>query len=665
MQRFRFKKGLRFHEGDLQWTLLRETVTKKLLFQSSQGATKEFGKDQVLSLWSQGEWRIAEDCLEELHDIIYLATPGDLQALPVSRQLAAVRRARYLTGIFDGTKCLTQEKIKPLIQKVSAELEDSSPPHPITVMRWLRRWGQSKDSTKLVDRRNRSGRRPNAGAYSFFEKAIDTVFLTLQKNPGTAVLSKIVEDIGTFNRTVGPDKKVALPSRATVYRWLNGLHAYLEMEAREGKAAAKLKYRSVTGTVLTDQILERVEIDHTPLDLIVIDELNHLPLGRPWLTLAIDRHSRAILGFYLAFHAPSSYSVMRCLKRCVLPKADWIKELGGIKNTWPMHGIPMEVVFDNGMDLHSNAVSRICFEMGCRVSFCPTGEPYFKGAIERMFGTLNTGLIHTLPGTTFSNIKQRGDYPSEAKAVLTLPDATRLIAMWIVDTYHQRRHRSTGETPHERWCRQLASVEIEFPAIPEELDVLVGIPAERQKITHEGILFETIHYNNADLQFFSQRIGRKRAVQFKYFEEDVGYIQVYDEERNEYIRVEAAAKYAEYANGLSRQLHLITRRWAEKTYGADWQDTHLVESRLAIQKLVLKATKAKKMGDRKKAAVNRGIHSDRNIRDFDALTAARLPRPSLPIFPPAMDTSSGELEPPIFGINRTRSSTTPQTSATS
>lgn len=665
MRRFRFKKGLRFHDGDLQWTLLRETATKKLLLQSSQGATREFGKDQVLSLWNRGDWRIAEDCLEELHDVIYIATPGDLQTLPDSKRENAVRKARYLTMVSTGGVSLTLGNFKPLINKVAIELGDPSPPHPSTVMRWLRRWGHSKDSTKLVDRRSRSGRRPNKDVYSFFERAIDAVFLTSQKNPGTAVLNKISEDIDAFNKKVGADQRVAKPSRSTVYRWMEGLHSSLVMQAREGKVAAKLTYRSVTDTVVTDQILERVEIDHTPLDLIVVDEFNHLPLGRPWLTLAIDRYSRAILGFYLAFHAPSSYSVMRCLKHCVLPKTDWLKEIDGIKNAWPMHGIPMEVVFDNGMDLHSVAVSRICYEMGCRVSFCPTGEPYFKGAIERMFGTLNTGLFHKLPGTTFSNIKQRGDYPAEAKAVLTLNDAKRLIAMWIVDTYHQRRHRATGETPQERWLRQMGHASIEIPESREALDVLVGIPAQRQKITHEGILFETIHYNNADLQYLSQRIGRKRAVQFKYFEEDVGYIQVYDEERSEYIRVEAAAKYAEYANGLSRQLHLVTRRWAEKTHGSDWQETHFVESRRAMEKVVLEATKAKKMADRKKSAVLRGIHSDRAQQDVDALNAARKPRPPLPIFPPAMEASCSDQELPVFGINRTRAPSSPQRYAAS
>jgi putative transposase len=43
--------------------------------------------------------------------------------------------------------------------------------------------------------------------------------------------------------------------------------------------------------------LEVVQIDHTLVDVVVVDELERLPLGRPWLTLAIDVASRMVNGF--------------------------------------------------------------------------------------------------------------------------------------------------------------------------------------------------------------------------------------------------------------------------------------------------------------------------------------------------------------------------------
>src|SRR6201987_2048935 len=54
---------------------------------------------------------------------------------------------------------------------------------------------------------------------------------------------------------------------------------------------------------------ERVQIDHTRIDVIVVDEGDRLPIGRPWLTLAIDVASRAALGFSFSLEGPSVVSV--------------------------------------------------------------------------------------------------------------------------------------------------------------------------------------------------------------------------------------------------------------------------------------------------------------------------------------------------------------------
>jgi putative transposase len=150
-------------------------------------------------------------------------------------------------------------------------------------------------------------------------------------------------------------------------------------------------------------------------------------------------------------------------------------------------------------------------------------------------------------------------------------------------------------------------------------------------------------------------------VQFKYFEDDVGYIQVYDEEQSEYIRVEAAAKFAEYANGLSRQLHLVTRRWAAKTYGEDWKDADLISARKRIEGLVTQATTSKKMAERKKSAISRGINSGRGSEDFSPLATAMSPRPEIQNFAPEFADPEGGQNLPVFGINRIRSNPNDQT----
>ena len=45
--------------------------------------------------------------------------------------------------------------------------------------------------------------------------------------------------------------------------------------------------------------LQLMQMDHTLVDVVVVDEVDREPIGRPWLTLAIDVATRAVPGFYL------------------------------------------------------------------------------------------------------------------------------------------------------------------------------------------------------------------------------------------------------------------------------------------------------------------------------------------------------------------------------
>jgi putative transposase len=46
-------------------------------------------------------------------------------------------------------------------------------------------------------------------------------------------------------------------------------------------------------------------------------------------------------------------------------------------------------------------------EYGIRIDYRPPGTPHFGGHIERLIGT-TMGAVHLLPGTTFSNVAEKG-----------------------------------------------------------------------------------------------------------------------------------------------------------------------------------------------------------------------------------------------------------------
>jgi putative transposase len=394
MMRFSFRKGLRFLQGQRSWTLLRRLPTGKLQLEDDVGTIELLTQAELIERWQSGLWFVDETCLNDHSNVFHFATPRDLASFSETQRTGARRRLAYICS----------ESAKDSNPTPNASSDESAAllaltpnneiaPHRTTLYRWRIRYGQAKDATALVDRRSRSGRRPDKKTYEFFEEALQSVYLTDQKRPKITVFEEMTRQITRFNATAGPDEQVKPAKRSTVYLWLDCLDAHLVDQARLGKDAADRKHRGAIGTVNPTTILERIEIDHSPLDLLVIDKSTLIPIGRPWLTVAIDRFSRAILGFYLTFNAPSSLSVLQCLKRVVLPKEKLLKGFPDVKNAWPMHGFPEELFCDNGMDLHSNGVAKICFEMGVKITYCPAGMPYYKGAVERIFRTINDGLV--------------------------------------------------------------------------------------------------------------------------------------------------------------------------------------------------------------------------------------------------------------------------------
>ena len=108
---------------------------------------------------------------------------------------------------------------------------------------------------------------------------------------------------------------------------------------REGEKATR-PLRSAGGTPpeILDP-LQQVQIDHTVMDLIVVDERDREPIGRPYLTVAIDVYSRCLLGLVVTLDPPSAVSVGLCLAHCAGDKRPWLERLAA-EADWSMSGKP-------------------------------------------------------------------------------------------------------------------------------------------------------------------------------------------------------------------------------------------------------------------------------------------------------------------------------------
>jgi putative transposase len=153
----------------------------------------------------------------------------------------------------------------------------------------------------------------------------------------------------------------------------------------------------------------------------VVDEHVRQPIGRPWLTLALDVASRAVLGFYASLDAPSLVSVAMVLTHAVLPKVNWLADRK-LDVPWSMAGIPDLLHLDNAPEFDSELLCRGAQEYGMEIEH--RRKPHFGGHIERFIGTM-MGAVHVLPGTTFSNVAEKGDYCPEKAAHFTLSELER------------------------------------------------------------------------------------------------------------------------------------------------------------------------------------------------------------------------------------------------
>jgi putative transposase len=211
------------------------------------------------------------------------------------------------------------------------------------------------------------------------------------------------------------ESQLPSPNYRTIQRRVAGLDLRLAVAKREGSKRARDRYGPVgVSTLCADLPMDLVQIDHTLMDVVVVDRDLRLSIGRPWLSLAIDVASRAVAGFSISLEFPSALSVSLVLSHTVLSKAGWLADRELQNLDWPMGGLPRVIHVDNAKEFHSEALLRGCQEYGITLEHRPPGQPHFGGHIERLIGTM-MGAVHLLPGTTQSNTQEKGSYDSEQR----------------------------------------------------------------------------------------------------------------------------------------------------------------------------------------------------------------------------------------------------------
>jgi putative transposase len=202
---------------------------------------------------------------------------------------------------------------------------------------------------------------------------------------------------------ITPGKKIAT---STLYRLL---HSHALVHAPEQTPGA-LDRRKFEAELPND--LWQCDVMHGP----------HFSVGgkqrKSYLIAFIDDHSR-LIPYASFFLSEGVASFLQAFESALIRR-----------------GLPRRLYVDNGAAFRSRQLEYSAATLGIALIHAKPYQPQGKGKIERFFKTVRSQLLPTLEATTFD-------------------DANSALSKWIEENYHRRKHRSTGQSPFERFSAQM------------------------------------------------------------------------------------------------------------------------------------------------------------------------------------------------------------------
>lgn len=488
------------------------------------------------------------------------------------RVIEAKRKYHYVSGLkslFHGS--LPRKAVVIEINKLAKANGDNSPPGYSTVCKWTKlcmtnNWSPfALLKPKSIKPR---GKITPHSTYSIITRLVKEIYLTDQQNTIVFVHQQIKGQIikDNISRSKHNAKLLCVPSISTVRRHIIKQCGFFTDTCRLGHYLAQKNNKF--GEMWTEpaSLLEQVEMDSTPIDVNLVDEKGS-PVGRiAHLSAMIEVKSSKILAYDLSATPPCAEKTLRMLKMALVAKPG--EEL--------LRGKPQEVTVDNGTEVANNTFQNATHVLGIQIRYAPPKTPDAKPHIERFFGTMNTQFIHRLPGTTFSNPKQRGDYDSEAKACLTMEQLQYFFHKWLDEFYHNNPHGSQKTSPNEKWNRAIANQLPPEKFSERDLDQLLR-EVHRRSIRGGRVKLFGLQWTGPGLAEMERRLrpGQKAIIYVN--TSNLGEVYVALPERAEEL-FRATGALPSYQNNLTLYEHRLVEQWMSK------QDRELTE-KLALTAL--------------------------------------------------------------------------------
>jgi len=413
---------------------------------------------------------------------------------------------------------------------------------PRTLRRWLKMYDEG-GLHALLDQRCKSGNR----ARRLSPEALAILYECVRNyaSPQRLTVLQIVQDVreafqrANIARKADRRSPLMCPSRETIRNAIEDLDPYDTMVARQGIEKARKHFAPVAGGLDLQRPLQRVEMDEWRVDLVSLmscslgmsyfsdEDIKRLGLTgnkkRFWLTVIMCATTRCILGMRLS-RTPTSQSALQTVELMLQDKGVWADAAGAL-TPWHMQGKPELLVTDCGSAFTSVDFTSAMEDLGIRAERAPAGFPEMRGRIERLFRTMGTSLLPRLTGRTFSNVIERGDYDSKAKAALTVDDFCEALVRWTVDHYHLKAHSGIGgRAPANLWNELVAQYGVQPAPSLRHRRLVFGTHLNRM-VSKSGIEIMKVKYHSERLARW-MFANRDREVSVRFYRDDMGAIEV-------------------------------------------------------------------------------------------------------------------------------------------
>ncbi|MBD2168671.1 transposase [Calothrix membranacea FACHB-236] len=382
------------------------------------------------------------------------------------------------------------------------------------------------------------------------------------------------------------------PSHVTVYKVIN---AYIE----EKNKTLRHPGSPIEGQIIqtTEGILEIThsnqiwQIDHTKLDILLIDEEDKKVIGRPYITLVMDSYSGCVTGFYLGFEPAGSHEVGLALRHAILPKH--YETEYELQETWQVCGIPEYIMTDRAKEFKSAHLKQISLQLGFTRRL--RAFPQAGGLIESIFDKINKEILSLYGGYTGSSVEER---PPEAErtACLTLDKLEKILVRYFVDHYNRHDYpRVKNQKRIERWKSRL----LEEPEILDqrELDICLMKVAIRNVEKYGSVNFKGWVYEGDCLLNYEGK-----QVSLRYDKRNITTVLAYTRpingEPGEFIGV-IQARDCERERMSLAELNYIKKKLRDA--GKEVDNSSILNERLSTFEDVEKNRKERRRHRRKKA----------------------------------------------------------------